>query len=50
MSAAGWMVFVTAVSGITGLLIWCVQKIVRTPAASAHLHSPADIDTGDADE
>ncbi len=47
MTPAGWTVFLVAVSGMTGLLIWCVFKVVSTPGSEKHLHSPADIDTHD---
>ncbi len=47
MTAAGWTVFLVAVLGMTGLLIWCVFKVVSTPGSEKHLHSPADIDTHD---
>jgi len=47
MTAAGWTVFLVAVFGMTGLLIWCVFKVVSTPGSEDHLHSPADIDTHD---
>ena len=47
MTAAGWFVFIFAVTGMTGMLLWCVYKVVRTPDAEEHLHSPVDIDTHD---
>lgn len=47
MTPAGWIVCISAIAGMTGLLIWCVQKVLRTPQATEHLHSPADIDTHD---
>lgn len=47
MTPAGWTVFLIAVVGMTGLLVWCVSKVVRTPGSEKHLHSPADIDTHD---
>lgn len=47
MTAAGWIVCISAVTGMTGLLLWCVWKVVSTPEATEHLHSPADIDTHD---
>lgn len=47
MTPAGWTVFITAVAGMTGLLLWCVAKVLRTPGSETHLHSPADINTND---
>jgi hypothetical protein len=50
MTAGGWVVMVLAVSGITGLLVWCVRKVLKTPGATEHLHSQIDIDTHDYEE
>jgi len=47
MTPAGWIVMLLGVGGMTGLLIWCVQKVIRTPNAEKHLHAPSDIDTHD---
>lgn len=47
MTAAGWWVMGFAVVGMTGLLVWCVWKVVSTPGATGHLHSPADIEPDD---
>ena len=48
MTAAGWIVMILAVGGMTGLLCWCVYKVVSTPGSTEHLHSQTDIDTKDA--
>jgi len=50
MTPAGWIVMFLGVGGMTALLAWCVFKILSTPEATRHLHSPADIDTGDLHE
>ncbi len=47
MTMAGWILMLTAIGGMTTLLAWCVYKIVSTPGATEHLHSPLDIDPGD---
>jgi len=47
MSAGGWIVMTFAVAGMTGLLIWCLVKILSTPGSTEHLHSPADIEPDD---
>ncbi|MCC5850416.1 MAG: hypothetical protein JJU29_20205 [Verrucomicrobia bacterium] len=47
MTIAGWIVFISAVTGMTGLLLWCIHRVVKTPDAEEHLHSPVDIDTHD---
>jgi len=49
MTTGGWIVMSIAVGGMTSLLIWCVYKVVKTPGATEHLHSPADIDPHDED-
>jgi hypothetical protein len=38
------------VGGMTGLLSWCVVKVLTTPGTSEHVHSPADIDTQDVEK
>jgi hypothetical protein len=47
MTAAGWIVMLAATGGMTGLLAWCIVKVLRTPGAPEHLHSQVDIDPGD---
>lgn len=47
MTAAGWIVMSLAVFGMTGLLGWCLYKVLTTPGSTEHLHSPADIDPED---
>jgi hypothetical protein len=47
MTAGGWLVMILAIGGMTGLLVWCVWKVVSTPGSTEHLHSPADIDPHD---
>lgn len=49
MTLGGWIVMGIAIAGMTGLLLWCVYKVVRTPGATRHLHSPADIEPDDVD-
>jgi hypothetical protein len=39
-----------AVGGMTGLLSWCIYRVVSTPGSSEHLHSQADIETPDVEE
>jgi len=39
---------ILAVTGITGLLLWCVYKVISTPGSAEHIHSQADIDPHDA--
>jgi hypothetical protein len=47
MTTAGWIVMSAAIIGMTGLLVWCIYKVLTTPESTRHLHSPVDIDTKD---
>jgi hypothetical protein len=47
MTTAGWVIMIVAIAGMTGLLAWCIYKIVKTPEAPKHLRAPVEIDTGD---
>jgi hypothetical protein len=38
---------ILACAGFTGLLLWCIRKVVTTPGASKHLHAQTDIDSHD---
>ncbi len=50
MTVGGWIIMILAVGGMTGLLGWCIYKVVATPGAADHLHSQADIETPDVDD
>ena len=39
-----------ATGGMTGLLVWCIYKVVSTPGSTEHLHSQADIETPDVED
>ena len=47
MTPAGWIIMIGACTGFTGLLVWCIHKVVVTPEAPEHLHAQPDIDTRD---
>lgn len=47
MMLTGWIFMIVAVGGMTSLLGFCIYKVLKTPGATEHLHSPADIDTKD---
>ncbi|HMO52138.1 MAG TPA: hypothetical protein PKE26_11990 [Kiritimatiellia bacterium] len=47
MTTAGWIIMISAISGMTGLLAWCIYKVLSTPEATKHLHAPVEIDTRD---
>jgi len=50
MTPAGWIIMVLATGGMTGLLGWCIYKVLATPGSTEHLHSQADIETPDVEE
>ena len=50
MTAAGWIIMILAVTGMTGLLTWCVYKVISTPGSSEHIHAQTDIDPKDQEE
>ncbi len=47
MTLGGWVVMCIAVGGMTGLLGWCIYRVVATPESTKHLHTQADIITPD---
>ncbi len=49
MTISGWLMMAATVTGMTGLLCWCVYRVLSTPGSSEHLHSQVDIDTHDRD-
>lgn len=50
MTLGGWIIMLCSVGGVTGLLSWCIYKVVATPGSSEHLHTQADIQTPDVDQ
>lgn len=47
MTTGGWIIMVLSVGFVTGLLAWCIWKVLTTPGSETHLHSQADIQTPD---
>ena len=47
MTPAGWIILIVACTGYTGLLLWCIHKVVATPEAPEHLRAPLGVDTHD---
>lgn len=47
MTIGGWIIMLLSVGFVTGLFGWCIAKVLRTPEATRHLHSPADIEPPD---
>ena len=50
MTAGGWIVMSVAISGMTALLVWCLYKVLSTPGATKHIHSPVDIEPEDEED
>ncbi|HMP72128.1 MAG TPA: hypothetical protein PKE55_02590 [Kiritimatiellia bacterium] len=47
MTLGGWIVMIGSVGFVTGLLTWCVYKVVTIPEATKHIHGQLDVDTRD---
>ena len=47
MNAQGWIIMILSVGSSTGLLAWCLWKVLSEPGKTQHLHSQADIDPKD---
>jgi len=47
MNAGGWVIMLVSVGFVTGLLIWCMHRVLTTPSATERLHGRADIDTSE---
>lgn len=50
MTGPGWVTMIVSVGFVSGLLAWCIYKVLTTPGASEHIHSQADIETPDTKE
>lgn len=50
MTLGGWFVMAISVGGMTGLLVWCIRKVITTPGSTERLHSQADIETPDIED
>lgn len=49
-TVGGWIAMILSVGFVTGLLAWCLRKVVATPQSTRHIHSQSDIETPDAKE
>lgn len=47
MNIGGWVVMIVSVFGMTGLLIWCVARVISQPQAAEKLNTQINIDTRD---
>ena len=50
LSLGGWILMVLSVGFMTGLLAWCIYKVVSTPGSTQRVHSQADIEPPDQEE
>lgn len=50
MTAAGWVVMILAIGGMSSLLCWCVWKVISTPGATEHVHGQSNIEPDDLDQ
>ncbi|MEM9443775.1 MAG: hypothetical protein AAGA18_00350 [Verrucomicrobiota bacterium] len=42
MSWLGWLIMISAVGGTTCFLGWCMARVMQSPKAKDHIHSPTD--------
>lgn len=45
LTAGGWFVMILCVGGVTGLLAWCISRVLRE--SPDKIHSPVDIEPPD---
>lgn len=38
MTALGWLIMLISVGTVTGLLVWCVYKVLTIPEETEHIH------------
>ena len=50
LTTGGIVMMVLSISLVTCLSAFCLLRILRSPDAADHHHTPLDIDTGDAGE
>ena len=42
LTIGGWITMILSVGFVTGLLVWCIVKVMREPDAEHRLHSSLD--------
>ncbi len=47
MTLGGWIVMLLSVGFVTGLLGWCVARVLRTPGAAEHVQATSDLEVHD---
>ena len=45
MTAMGWFLMIVSVGSVVSLTVYCFWRVLPSPKAKGHLHSPLDIDT-----
>lgn len=38
MTLGGWIIMLISVGTVTGVFVWCIWKVLRTPGESEHVH------------
>jgi len=49
MNTSGWIIMILSVGSVTGFFAWCIWRVLKTPHATEHMHTPDNIDTRDQD-
>ncbi|HVR29384.1 MAG TPA: hypothetical protein VMS86_07585 [Thermoanaerobaculia bacterium] len=49
MEPMGWVFMIGSISMVIALVVFCYWKVLTSPRATEHMHTPLDIDTHDRD-
>ncbi len=49
MTVAGWIIMLSSIGFVVGLLAFCFYRVLRKPEAADHGRAPLDSDTKDHD-
>lgn len=44
MTPGGWVVMLGSIGLVSGLLAWCVARILRAPEAAGRVHPPSELE------
>lgn len=47
MNAAGWIIMLVSVGGVTAFTVWCIYRVLREKDAEHKIHGQLDIETPD---
>jgi len=47
MTLSGWIVMSVSIGAVTGLLVWCIRRVLAESEAPDRLHAQTEIDTHD---